>query len=423
MRYIVVTLVVVAALVVLLTRDTAVPQMNRLRMREHRKRKPASGKHIIFERGRAQAAKQLGRQTSGAEPAEPVKLGAIEGWVTNDGFEPIAGATVRIELLGPPPVTKTDEKGYFRFEGLEPRTYLLHISHHAYCPAGREVAASDDNRRPTSIYIVLDPLHVVTGLVLNGRGEPIEKATVGINVWLSRLERMLSGTDENGRFTLEKLPPVIDSLTVCASGYLIKELGGMVLRGGVADIGAIILEEGYVLEGTVVGRSGPVKDANLSAVAVIPAGKNWREMKPVCHPAITDKQGYFAVEGLETAKAEVTVEARGYVPLTLRYVSLPAKEPLTIKLERARTVTVKLVSRGMPPGQFEVMWCRTDNPGLRPKYNRRAFSGHKWIFELSLKPGVYRVFVRADGFRDSDKVEVDLREEDAQIRIHMERRN
>ncbi len=419
MRYVLIVLLVMAALGVLFTQGTSVPRSSR--STKHRRRGPAPAGYISRSRGRAHAASQSRKETARIEPAEPERLGAIEGWVTDDGFEPVEGATVRIEWSEPPISTETDGKGYFRLEGLEPRTYSLGISHAAYYSVRREVAASDDIRWPTSIYVVLDTSHVVTGLIMDDRGEPIEKATVGINVWLSRLERMLSGTDKNGRFTLEKLPPVIDSLTVCASGYLIKELGDMVLRGKVIDIGVIFLEKGYVLEGTVVGRNGPVKDANLSAVAVIPAEKNWREMKPVPHCAITDKQGRFVVKGLETAKAEVTVEARGYVPLTLKDVSLPAKEPLTIEMERGRTMTVKLMSKDMPPGQFEVVWYRTDGPEPRRKYHRKAFLTRKWIFELSLVPGVYKVFVRADGCRDSDRVEVDLRERDAQIRILMER--
>ena len=420
MRYALILLVVAAALAVLFTQGTSMPRTCPPRRLD--KHMPVPAGHTVRGHARAPGAAQPQKGAARVMQEASEKPGAIEGWVTNDGFEPIEGATVRIKLFEPPPITKTDEKGYFRFEGLEPRTYRLYISHAAYSDVEREVAASDDNRRPTSIYVILDQLHTVTGLIMNDLGEPIEKATVGINALLSRrLERILSGTDENGRFTLEKLPPVIDSLTVCASGYLIEELGGMVLHGRVVDIGAIFLEKGYVLQGTIVSRGEPVEDANVSAVAVIPEEKNWREMKPVTHRAITDEQGRFVVEGLETAKAKVTVEARGYVPLMLHDVELPAKKPLTIKLKRARTVTVKLVSRGMPPGQFEVVWCRTDNPGLGRKWHRKAFLTRKWVLELSLVPGIYKIYVRAECYRDSDRVEVDLRYKDAQIRIHIER--
>ena len=164
----------------------------------------------------------------GGRPASstlPAGKGAIAGTVTIASGQPAAGARVMLNGGGGDgPVsrtTTTDTRGQFVFEGLRAGRYNVMVQKPGYVSisygqrrvggAGTQIPLTDGERR--NIEILLPKGAVITGMVLDERGEP----AINANVRPMRYTLMTGGrraqqaggaqTDDRGIYRLHSLQP------------------------------------------------------------------------------------------------------------------------------------------------------------------------------------------------------------------------
>jgi len=218
--------------------------------------------------------------------------GVLQGTVTDSAYEPISGASVRVEtgsFTGPGQSTQTDGAGAFQIAGLAAGHLDVVAQHASFAPARLAGVTIDPEGRPAEAAIVMTRGGRVEGVVRRRGGQPFSAGRVMV---LSRPEqrgfdpRSAQPIREDGSFVLEHVPPGPSWLSV---------LSTEAARGG--PFGSSFQ--------TVIQRELEVVDGETSVVdvqtrEVLVTGRVTRAGEPVAGLAVTftlAQAGYWGFSG------------------------------------------------------------------------------------------------------------------------------
>ena len=166
-----------------------------------------------------------GRAPSGA----PAGTSVLSGTVTTFAAQPAVGARVSVSGDGPPRMAMTDAQGKFTVTGLRAGRYYVNVMKPGYVPVsyGQRRANSQGTAIPIGtgetreIAILLPRGGVITGMVLDERGEPAVGAFVRAMRYMmmsgERRPQQTGGdtTDDRGIYRVHSLQP--GDYAICAT--------------------------------------------------------------------------------------------------------------------------------------------------------------------------------------------------------------
>ncbi len=338
--------------------------------------------------------------------------GALAGRVVDPVGEPIEDALVRVTAERQALMARTTEEGAFRMGGLVAgRSYELVADAQGFAPEYRRLKA----RPGHDVEIVLQPGRSVTGRLVTPDFEPV----VGGRVYMVAIEsdpRMRSyslrterlpraGTDGEGRFRLDGLPPRLMALVARHEGLADRVVRGIELADHpagdetVLDLGDVEMGWGVALEGRVVSDDKhPIEDARIVIYPQIfdPAVAGLQSEEDRRRNTTTDTKGGFRVEGLSKNQSlTASVSHPDYVDRWLPDVDPQDEAPVEIVLERGARIAGRVVDDSGQPVEgvrLDVMTIARETPsagrmagalGQRP-----GFSKVDGTFEiLGIAPG------------------------------------
>lgn len=332
---------------------------------------------------------------------------------------PIEGAEVRIEYMGrnnsdespEPVIVYTNERGFYKAEGLLPRPCKMIVRARGYQPAFRHVRLHPGEIK--IVHFALRPI-LVTPTPVPGEGalfghvfeivprsidhptSPIEGALVSVfpvrqnrNDWSGREPLFETETVENGAYRFEAVPEGHYLVVAQAAGFLrkVKHVEIPPNEKVRLDFGLIPVveptptpapEPGSV-EGTVLGVD-PDGDFNpVAGAEVLLFGAPRMETGEIPapdHRALTDDNGNFFMDEIPAGGYMMVVRAEGFKPCT---------ERLFVKPGEVTEVIVKL---------FPVV-----DPTPTPPPEMGSLEGHVWYEEEGERipvPSAHMVAVRMD---------------------------
>ena len=169
------------------------------------------------------------RDTSGRPPATPAGTSTLTGTVTTFAGQPAVGARVMAGGEGPTRTTTTDARGRFSLSALRAGRYYVTVSKPGYVTVtygqrrvssqGTPVPIGDGETR--DIAVQLPRGGVITGMVLDERGEPAVNAFVRVLRFMpgaaERRPQEMGGdnTDDRGIYRIHSLQP--GDYAICAN--------------------------------------------------------------------------------------------------------------------------------------------------------------------------------------------------------------
>ena len=169
------------------------------------------------------------RDTAGRPPAAPPGTSTLSGTVTTYGGQPAAGARIMAGGEGPSRTTMTDARGRFSLTALRAGRYYVTVSKPGYVTVtygqrrvnsqGTPIPLGDGETR--DIAMQLPRGGVITGMVLDERGEPAINAFVRVMRFMpgagERRPQQSGGdnTDDRGTYRVHSLQP--GDYAVCAT--------------------------------------------------------------------------------------------------------------------------------------------------------------------------------------------------------------
>ena len=184
---------------------------------------------------------------------------AIRGRVRSKARQPIADAVIRtfVERTGDEVEGRSAPDGSFVLPGLEQGTYRIAAEAVGYAS---EEQTGDTDGRP--LELVLSPAGVITGRVVDDRGQPVDAfhvtADPGGDFSSARpaVDVSESGSDD-GRFRLADVPAGRYELGVSAPQWISATVPDVaVAEGQMVDVGTVNLKPGGIVRGTVVDAAG-----------------------------------------------------------------------------------------------------------------------------------------------------------------------
>lgn len=271
----------------------------------------------------------------GAQP-DPVRIVLTRGrqpWGTVVDLEgtPVAGA--RIRLLWPPdgleidnsygvrdaaePVNSND-RGEFEFPLIAPGRYGLSVSHPEHLDLKGETAAVPPGEGYSDLGVfTLTAGAEIHGVVVDSSFRPVHGAEIMTSQGSRATARQdrATVTDQDGRFRLSGLLPVLADVTAIADGYVASVLESV--RPSTGEPIVIELTEGASLAGRVLEADGTAA-ANLEVRLNLP----WKELPRITSALMarglfrrdrTDAAGRFRFDNLAPARwtAEASSETGG----------------------------------------------------------------------------------------------------------------
>lgn len=297
----------------------------------------------------------IGKPVSTDNETDSERTGAtISGTVFDTHGRTMEGMTIGAEKMNVPEghgfrVTKTDEDGAFRLRDLTAGTYHLIFLNIpiAHAPAGPFTVAADDAITGIRLVYQGDNLHVISGRVTNGAGEPLQHATMSAN-----LERGSSFghaiTDESGNYTIKGLSPGTYRVDAHHADYTHGERAGV--QADSASVNFVLTGRGSI-EGRVVDASNgqPITKFKIGA-STTSYGLDLQKKRGNLS-AVSDPLGNFLLN-VEAMDSYLMVEAEGYVP-SVEVVS-DVREGATvsgieIRLEPGATIEGQVLNKSGQP--------------------------------------------------------------------------
>jgi protocatechuate 3,4-dioxygenase beta subunit len=365
---------------------------------------------------------------AGLAPAAPVGTGAVRVRVL-DGTARVAVEDVSVALAGRSAdgrrvsvSARTGEAGDATLEGVPAGdAYVLRVSPRR----GRSVELHDvavAEGETTDLGVLFTgAVGVVTGLVVDDDGAPVDRADVSASVEPDRLaaERdpfpraepfgrpvATATTGPDGAFRLEEIPAGLVALRAHAEGrrtaldrVLVDQRPEPVER-------RLVLTRGVVLRGEVVDGSGTgMSDVDVAVIAR-------RGVEPRARLR-TDARGRFELAGFgaERVALDVVTTPPGGWPVA--HAVDRVDEPLRLVLASGATLEVVAIDvhTAQPVREAEVRHTRAPGPGTAradPASEVLARTDARGVAALDLRPGtVPAPRVTAEGYRATEKFEGD----------------
>lgn len=227
----------------------------------------------------------------------------------------------------------------------------------------------------------------------------------------------------DGTLNLGPLPAGIYSVRLQAAGFRPGTIRGLEVKDGqTADGGAVVLEPGLEVRGTVQDEEEtPIRGAAVEA-------RFFEEGRDLSSRGTTDAEGRFRLGGLPPGEAEIRAEAKGYLEERLTRVEAGADD-VAIVLARQASIEGRVAdaATGRPVPSFEAR-ARIDPQAPRGRggdrhgraqANARDPEGR---FRIDgLRPGTYVVEVVARGYRTARRDGVEVGPSTAQVSFDLER--
>lgn len=239
-------------------------------------------------------------------------LEGVAGLVTTPNGAPAITASVYLRRQDGRwlrrPVATTDDDG--RFFLPKPASYpvTLRATHPAHGPSASVLVTEAD----ATVTLSLTPGGRVVGRLLTDQRQPVGTFTVLAQASgedkASRRARRERERDDEGKFSLDSMPPGQYTLRLLAPGFLPVEVEDVEVRAGeVTDVGTLLCSSG----GTAVGRmlDQATGEPVVGVVRVTFAGYGRRAEGAW---ARSDNDGYFIVDGLRDQRMTLRLSARGY---------------------------------------------------------------------------------------------------------------
>jgi hypothetical protein len=358
--------------------------------------------------------------TSVEDPNEP--LGAFEGRIisatTGEGVE---GAELTFAAAGGAATAHTQGDGRFHFVPHTPGTWQLAVvTARGYLPFGPDWGQSPirltavPGQRISDIVLALTPEVELRGRVEGPDGQPVAGAQVrvltgrgGESVLFPTTDRYESDARGEFRFhapegaTVEARHPAHASARaeITPAVALARRL---VLKLGKREGSAVAM--GQSLEGRVVDDSGTSVPGALVSVETAASAWPRKYGDPLGYETVTDAEGRFAVEGLESGTYDVTARLMGLSPGELQDVASGRKD-LVLKLARGARLagTVRDAATGKPVPSFTLGVYTKRGPIQQVPFAQHSFIDAQGRYELAgVPPGSYVVQVAAYGYAPSE---------------------
>lgn len=353
--------------------------------------------------------------------------------------------------------TESDPEGRYAFYGQEAGEFRLIVLHAEHLPSIDNYVIREEGQIAT-LDLTLIPGHAIEGMIVDAEGKPVAGATVtavasdssgskGFGKMLSFMMELFDGkiiarmgsetSDEEGKFRVSSLEPVLYDLTVVKPGYSPK----LVTRVGAGTNALIIsLDEGRFIRGLVVDPSGqPVEGAEVRLRSFTPreAFNNPVTMSQADFDILGEKSqdfttgagGQFAFTGLDDGQYALTVDTESYPDFLQEgfRVEAPGLDLGTIALQEGESITGRVLDEdGVAIEGAEVV-AETPQKGGRNAMNfngmparslGEATSDESGEFTLQgLLPGEVQVVVRARGFARKTVTGVETGTTDLEIRL------
>ncbi len=259
---------------------------------------------------------------------------------------------------------------------------------------------------------------LLTGVILGRGGRPLAGALVYLAppdasfVLVPDLPA-LARTDGEGRFLLRAAPGPAD-LLAWAAGYLPRLTSGLRLAPGEhRDLGALALDPGLPVSGTVVDEKGrPVAGAEVTAYrgekapspAVLPARAGVPAWGGV---AVTDEAGRYTVSGLSPEPVLLAVRGLGILMAGDPVEAVPGASGVTLVVKRLRLATGRVTAgEGGPAVGGATVRLEIRGPRGGVALLSRTLPDGRFAFDLSedryASPALrFDVLVSAEGFEDA----------------------
>jgi protocatechuate 3,4-dioxygenase beta subunit len=261
--------------------------------------------------GFAEGVMAIGSLRAGDVPAGDLVLRsdyAVQGRVTDEQGNPIAGATV-CTYPRERNQTSTDDEGRFRLGQLDPTIERTRISAlmEGYVTASVRIAPE---AALNPVEIALDRGSRVAGRVVTEDGKPVHGATVSVGDVPFSTGALSTRTDAEGAFSIDVVPSGGQSVWALRDGYAAgQEHVDLPDEGAEVRGIEIILARGYQVTGVVLDENGdPFPGAQIYPE---PVGFNQGASAFVGPGTISDAQGRFELDALRENRVLLRVWADG----------------------------------------------------------------------------------------------------------------
>ena len=337
---------------------------------------------------------------------------------------PVGGALVRVDVpqtlparrdFGPPPlgtaVSSTD--GAFAIDGLRAGAVMVTADHPDYSPSRARVDL-EEQEEPPEFVARMSRGGTITGAVLAAERVPVTGARVVITR-ASGEDTVALTTDENGRYTAERLAPgsfrvmrQSDDGRVTAQGFRMKTA---VVREGETTIVDFDESSKILLSGRVRSGESPIPNTPLV----------FRSMDPVAAGEIktsqSDPDGAYGI-GLDRAgEYQVSVQTNGangpmgQSSVRLAVPDLPeVQQDIVLPVSSISGRVVDIEGKGVASASVTAL--RDGGALSDPSRRIAAFCDPEGAYRLGgVQPGTYRVSVRSAGYRLKEIHPVEVSEE------------
>lgn len=334
----------------------------------------------------------------------------LEGRVVDDAGTPVADARVdarptdrrmgarRSPMAGGREPVTSDLDGRFRVEDLvRGQRVEVVVKKSGYAEA-RVPGVTVPPEPP--LVIALEAAATLSGVVVDEDGDPVAGASIGIRAQGGGLGGLggsfASGnSDEEGRFTVQNVPPGDLVVTVSARGFQTLEKTGLqVERGQDLEDQRFVLEPGALVAGRVLDASGrPVPEALVQVLQDDSARRLGRFSS-----ASSDADGNYLLEGVSPGPRSFAAEHGDHVRAVRDLEVVAGENRLDFRLEAGSRVSGRVVDEGGSPVAGAVIG--TSRTGGHLGFGRSdVTSDDSGAFELEgLEPGTYTLTARKEGY-------------------------
>jgi RNA polymerase sigma factor (sigma-70 family) len=316
----------------------------------------------------------------------------IQGRVLQANGAGAAGLTVSVRstsgehLVG----TTSDADGRFALHELDAGPYRLFVTR-ALVPGGRvllEFEGTLSSESPVELRLPLER-GALRARAVDGRGTPVRGVTVALSAQDEETRHV--ETAQDGRFTLEGLPPVRFTLHARAEGRAFVTRDVEVGEDGVTDVGDLVVPSEAGLEVRVLRPDG------TPWIEAPPVPWLWRGGEVVAGSNRIEyalRNGVVCVHGLAPGIYELRAplgDGLTFVPRTVELQSgVVTRVELQMHAGRALTLLLEAPPAGSAPSGLELtVRDRNGTEALRRLVLPPSFLSSKWLVEHTFPPGSY----------------------------------